>query len=301
MKLKNIALNEVYSRCKSEGLILRVGPFNFSIQSELKDVCNNLYLLYADFEVLDTDSIVDFSISVNRATGIRRWYKPQAFFYLDDKTPFLPLPLAQAFPFLEWGMNWCIAKHSNQYLMLHSAVLEKNNKAIILPAESGSGKSTLTAILAANGWRLLSDEMALVCTKTGELTPIARPISLKNESIDLVKMIIDKPVLSDIVADTNKGTISHLRASTDSVKNNQIKAKPAFIIFPKYVSESSQKIESRDKASAFMSVIENSFNYPLLAKTGFDTLTQLMKNVECFDFQYSQTQDALDFFNGLVK
>jgi hypothetical protein len=41
-------------------------------------------------------------------------------------------------------------------------VLERGGRALLLPAPSGSGKSTLCAGLAFNGWRLLSDELALL-------------------------------------------------------------------------------------------------------------------------------------------
>src|SRR3546814_15972535 len=81
---------------------------------------------------------------------------------------------------LEWGLNWCIGAHGHQFLIIHAAVIERNGLAAILPGAPGSGKSTLTACLVHNGWRLLSDEMALVSLQDGGLTALARPISLKN-------------------------------------------------------------------------------------------------------------------------
>src|SRR3546814_10587342 len=87
---------------------------------------------------------------------------------------------------LEWGLNWCIGAHGHQFLIIHAAVIARNGLAAILPGAPGSGKSTLTACLVHNGWRLLSDEMALVSLQDGGLTALARPISLKNRSIDLI-------------------------------------------------------------------------------------------------------------------
>ena len=40
--------------------------------------------------------------------------------------PFAPLPLDQAFPMLEWGLNWCVSAHCHQYLIFHAAVVEKS-------------------------------------------------------------------------------------------------------------------------------------------------------------------------------
>jgi serine kinase of HPr protein (carbohydrate metabolism regulator) len=51
-------------------------------------------------------------------------------------------------------------------------------KGVLLSAVSGSGKSTLSAELALNGWRLLSDELALIDSEV-KLVPLTRPVSLK--------------------------------------------------------------------------------------------------------------------------
>src|SRR3546814_17273791 len=75
--------------------------------------------------------------------------------------------LGQALPMLEWGLNWCIGAHGHQFLIIHAAVIERNGLAAILPGAPGSGKSTLTACLVHNGWRLLSDAMALVSLQGG--------------------------------------------------------------------------------------------------------------------------------------
>ena len=99
---------------------------------------------------------------------------------------FNPLPAEQAFPLLEWGLNWCVATQCHQYLILHAAVLERGGRALIMPAPPGSGKSTLCAALVARGWRLFSDELALIEIGGGQIVPLPRPISLKNESIDRI-------------------------------------------------------------------------------------------------------------------
>ena len=112
MKLKDLTLADAYQRSTHDGLKLAIGPFNFSITTNFKDVTKNLYRLYGHFDIAPVNQITDFEIAIKKPNNIRRWFKPQAFFYLDGKSPFLPLPAAQAFPLLEWGMNWCIAQHA---------------------------------------------------------------------------------------------------------------------------------------------------------------------------------------------
>lgn len=45
----------------------------------------------------------------------------------------------------------------------------------MLVGTTGAGKSTLCAALCADGWRLLSDEMALIEPDTGRLRGMGRP------------------------------------------------------------------------------------------------------------------------------
>ena len=80
---------------------------------------------------------------------------------------------------LEWGMNWCIASNAHQYFIMHSAMIEKNGQAILLPAPQGSGKSTLCAAMVNAGWRLFSDELGLIEPETLQAIPCTRPINLK--------------------------------------------------------------------------------------------------------------------------
>jgi ABC-type thiamine transport system ATPase subunit len=84
-------------------------------------------------------------------------------------------------------LNWCVAGHAHHYLMLHAAVLEKNGRAVVLPGDPGAGKSTLTAALMLDGWRLLSDEITLINRRRWTArTGLARPVSLKNASINII-------------------------------------------------------------------------------------------------------------------
>ncbi|TXL12561.1 hypothetical protein BMR05_15020 [Methylococcaceae bacterium HT4] len=87
-------------------------------------------------------------------------------------------------------MNWCISSQLNTYLIIHAAVIEKSGYAVIMPAPPGSGKSTLTASLIQEGWRLLSDELTIIDVQNACVVPFPRPVSLKNESIDIIILML---------------------------------------------------------------------------------------------------------------
>jgi HprK-related kinase A len=283
------------------GLTLRTGPFAFRIQSAEPAVARGLAALYAGFPLTPDEGLRDFHVRVDRVRGPRRWLRPQIDFRHDDQRPFKPLPADQAFAMLEWGMNWCIATRAHHYLLLHAAVLERHGKAVILPGEPGAGKSTLTAALMLSGWRLLSDEMTVIDRDDGLIAPLARPVSLKNRSIDLIRGRWPDAVFGEVARDTHKGTVSHLRPSADSVQRMAEKARAAHIVFPRWQAGAEPSLRPRSKADAFMHAASHAFNYSLLGRLGFELNAALVDACGCWDFRYADLDDALRVFEDLVR
>ena len=133
------------------GLRFRVGAFSIVARSSLPSVAEGIAAVYPDYPILENDAFIDFAVRVATPLGARAVVRPQVNFQFDGYQPFKPLPLPQAFPLLEWGLNWCAANHAHQYVISHAAVVEKSGRALILPGTPGSGKSTLCAALIQRG------------------------------------------------------------------------------------------------------------------------------------------------------
>lgn len=278
---------------------LQTGELLTRIKSSFTDVARSLHVLYAHHPYEVAPDFSDFHVEVSRPKNIRRWFRPQAEFLIDDDPPFEPLPRDQAPAFFEWGLNWSIAASCHQWFTLHAASLERYGNAVILPAPPGSGKSTLCAALALREWRLLSDELTLISPSTLEASALARPINLKNASIDVMRQFEPSCVWGPETYDTAKGRVTHLRPSASSVERMREKAVPRWIVFPRYVAGSSPQLTSRSKAQTFVHFAENAFNYSTLGATGFDVVSRLVDQCECFDFTYSQLDDALEVFDWI--
>jgi hypothetical protein len=301
MKLLQLSSAELQDRLRDSGIWLRTGPFSLRIRSRVPSVAEGLADLYGQFEVRDPrETFADFHVSVDAPTPLRRWVRPQVDFSFDGNLPFKPLPYDQAYPMLEWGLNWCVSMHAHQYLIIHAAVVEKNGGAAILPAPPGSGKSTLTAALVLSGWRLLSDELALIDRESGLIHPLPRPVSLKNQSIPLIQSFSAQAFINRPSHDTAKGTVAHMRPPKESVRRQHEPAQPAWVIFPKWAAGAATSLTPRSAAQTFMFLAQNAFNYSHLGADGFRVGTRLIDQVACYDFTYSQLDEAIRVFDRLA-
>jgi len=301
LNVSSLTATELARELKRGGIYLRMGAYVVHIRSPLPSVSHGIHLLYADYPLEAEAAFADFHVSVVQPKNLRRWIAPQVIFRFDNYVPFKPLPADQAYPLFEWGLNWCFSTQYHRHLVIHGAVVEKNGRALILPAPPGSGKSTLCAALVNRGWRLLSDELTLVTLDEIAIVPMCRPLSLKNESLQIIQNFEATATLGPPAYDTSKGTVGHMRAPTSSVVRSQEKALPAWVVFPKYEAGAHTQLDAHPKASAFMKIADNSFNYSMLGLRGFETVAQLIDRCDCYEFKYSNLDEAIALFNTLAE
>jgi len=277
----------------NERLSFRTGPFAVSLVTDYPPLFDYFALFYPDTVIDPGSAIHSFHVRVQRPRGVRRWWRPQIGFYVDEGSPFEPYPLDHAFPLFEWGLNWCIAMRAHQFLMLHSAVVERGGGALLLPALPGSGKSTLSAALALRGWRLLSDEFGLYDPKDRRLVPLPRAVPLKNESIALIRAFSRDACLGPVFPKTRKGDVAHLRPPGDSLVRQAETAAPRWIVFPRFQRGQTVELKAIPKSEAFVRLAQNSFNYAFLRGEGFDALTHLVQSCDCFSLAFASLDEAL--------
>ncbi len=251
-------MNDFSTQLGDRGLYIQTGPFCIHLQSSIGTVADGITRLYSEYPQFEEKDFADFHIHLDAVAGIRRMIRPQVQFSVDGYIPFKPLPLDQAFPMFEWGLNWCVA-----------------------------------------GWRLFSDELAMFCLRTRMLVPLPRPVNLKNNSINLIKNYAPEAIFGREVSDTNKGTVAHMKAPTESILRAAEGALSGWIIMPRYQEGAQPILESRPKAQTCMDLAQNSFNYSLLAEDGFLAISELIDKCDCYDFTYSQLDDAIKVFDEL--
>lgn len=292
-------------RLADPGLDMRCGPFQLRIRSEAPTLPQQLQSLYPGAEIAAPSSghPTDFQLSLFRPRGIRRLLQPQIEVFTDGDAPFEPFPLDHALPLLEWSLNWVIASHAHQYLMLHAGVVERGGRALLMPAFPGSGKSTFSAALMLRGWRLLSDEFALIRPADPDLrlNPLPRPIALKNRSIEVIRQFSDQAVLGPVFPNTRKGDVAHLMASLDSQHRDLQTVTPGWFVFVQYRTGAATEITPLAKGQAFLRVSGNSFNYRLQGARGFEAVAALVERCPAYVLTYSDLNDAVARIEALTR
>ena len=301
MRLIELGPDEVARRLCGPGLILQTGPLNLRVRSDVAAVIDALSYLYADYLVLEADTFCDASIEVVHAKGLRRWVRPQVHFRHDKAPVFEPMPADQATALVEWALNWAIGAHAHQFLILHAAAIERNGHAAVLPAPPGSGKSTLCAALIHRGWRLLSDELTLLSLADGNLFGPVRPVSLKNQSLDLIAAFAPEARFGSRTLGTAKGTLAHLRVARSHIDRAQEPASPGWIVFPRFVADAPASLAEMPKAQTVLRLSRNAFNSGVTGREGFIALSDLVTCSGCYEFSYGQLDDAVNVFDRLAN
>ena len=281
-------------------LILDTGPFRIGVRSSERGFVDLLGYFYRDVASHGGARVLDYDIRIFRPRSLRRWVRPQILFEIDCRRPFEPHPAENAFPMYEWSLNWCIATSAHRYLMLHAGTVAFGDRAMIFPGTPGSGKSTLSAALHLRGARLLSDEFGLVRPEKGDLLPMPRGIPLKNTSIEAILEFDPAAPLGPTYPKTRKGRVRHLRPSAESQRHQHEPATPRWLVFPKYQAGAKEALRPLDKSEAFRQLAFNCFNYRLLGETSFRAVAQLIRQMDCYTFTFSNLDRAVAQLSALA-
>ncbi|MEO5376466.1 MAG: HprK-related kinase A [Magnetococcus sp. DMHC-6] len=280
----------------------QIGPFLLQLHSSIPNLAAQIQLLYGEHPLLEPpwSEVADFHVRLTDGKWLRRWLQPQVIFQTDGPSPFAPFPQDHALPLFEWGVNFCIAARANQYLILHTASLAKGDQALILPGIPGSGKSTLAAALTLRGWRLLSDEFALVRPHDGQLLPLCRPIALKNASIEVIRAFDPAAILGPNFPKTRKGTVAHMKPPVASVHHMNQTARPAWVVCPRFQADTPLTLRPLPQAQGFLKIAANAFNYEILGNIGFKTVERIVAEATLYELTFGHLEEAVTAIETLT-
>jgi len=300
--LNDLSSLQLSRQFKDTGFVVNVGHFSTRINIKFANVRDDFSHIYGHYPLGEADTILHNRISVRGRNFFRQWIRPQAFVDTMMNDAFIPLPASLGMVALEMGLNWQIAIGCKHYLLFHSAVVEKDNFGIVMPAMSGSGKSTLAAGLSYRGWRLLSDEFGMVDVRDNQLVSYPRPVSLKNESIPVMKdWVGDDDCFSREFHGTPKGTICYLKAPQHSVDHMLDKASVKIIAMPVFNPDATPSIKPLTKTMAFFQLVMSSANYGDIGLQAFDAIGNIVDHAEIYEITYPNLDEGVKLVEELYQ
>ncbi|MEP6589993.1 MAG: hypothetical protein ABJC19_02315 [Gemmatimonadota bacterium] len=201
-----------------------------------------------------------------------------------------PFPAELILTHFEWAIHDSIAWALAPSLAFHAAVVaDGTGRGIALVASSGSGKSTLAAGMVSEGWYLVADEF-FVTAPSGQLMPMPGPITLKNESISVIRARGGPVLIGPSVQEPARGTLAHVRSTNPLPPDLSIRVEA--LIFPTFGQDQELQLSRVTAPHAFQQLMLQSQNLHLLGEPGFRLLS-VVARIPAWSLHFSTLDDGI--------
>ena len=247
MLIGELVREDLARSLRSEGIHLVTGAFTTHLSITVPHLVDEFADMYARYPFEAPPGVDDARLRIAERRPLRRGLRPHVRTWVNGEPLVGWVPSHRAFTALETSLNWSIVVGGSAPLILHAAVMERDGRALIMPAPSGSGKSTLCAALVLRGWRLFSDEATVFGFSDGLLYPNPRPVSLKNTSIDVIRAFQPGVRLSPVYHGTPKGDVAYMHAPEESIARAGEPAVPGLVVTPAYIAGRARHLLARHR------------------------------------------------------
>ena len=292
MLVGDVPRHDLVRRLRHEGVHLSTGAFTTHLRITFSSLADEFAEMYARYPLEEPPGIDDARVRVTLEGGPLRLGRRMAVAATETKT-MEAVPVERAFTAMETALNWSAASSEVAPLIVHSAVLERDGRALIMPAASGSGKSTLAAALAWRGWRLLSDEIAVFSFEDASLRPNPRPVSLKNRAVDVIAAFEPRASFSRLFRGTLKGDVAYMQPPSEAIVRAQEPAAPGLVVAPLYAEGAPTTLKQLDRVAGFRTLVDSSLNYASMLHTGFEMFTSVVERCGLYALTYSDLDSAI--------
>ncbi|MBO6881108.1 MULTISPECIES: hypothetical protein [Winogradskyella] len=179
-------------------------------------------------------------------------------------------------------------KESDWVGTFHGSTISDGTNTILFIGNSGKGKSTLCALLSANGYELLADDVSPMLAKDGHIYHNPSAISIKEGAFSVLQpLITDFENLPITVFNKNKGPLRYLPCDHPKKDNYPCKA----IIMVNYEADAKTNVEPASIKTILETLIPDSWlsRHPLHAEQFLDWL----KTVHLYQLTYSDTDSVI--------
>lgn len=192
---------------------------------------------------------------------------------------------------LEWLIN-----NFHDKIVVHAALLSKDEKGVAIVGPSLAGKSTLATALWKSGWSLMSDDLVFIDSKARTASPAPRRVSLRNGSRELV----GESAWSEIgntpsCVETEKGLFFHPHEVTGVEKKRTTPLSAIFFLARIDTALGNAEVRPVNAAKGALSLMPYAFNVRSLPFVeGLRRLTPVLDEVPAYDLGRGDLKAMVD-------
>jgi hypothetical protein len=200
-----------------------------------------------------------------------------------------------------YGALRITAYQSFPYLLaMHAAVVGDGRRTIVLPGLSGSGKSTLAATLLARGYRLFSDEVALL-SQYGSLVPIPLGLGLKEGSWPLLEGDYPALAATPVYSRRDGLLVRFLELGSISFAEGEAGRQSMHLCFPRFQPDAPAGLERLSPVYALRRLAETGYRVPGLSVESAERIVDWICGISCYSLTYSSTEEALRLLDSALN
>jgi len=169
----------------------------------------------------------------------------------------------------------------------HGSTIADGKNSILFIGESGKGKSTLCALLTANGFELVADDVSPMLGSDSHIYHNPSAISIKEGAFNVLRPLIPNfNSIPDVLFNKTKGVIKYVPCKNPAVSNYPCKA----IIMVNYSAGSDTKLELISIKEVLETLIPESWLSP--NPNHAETFLNWLSAIPVYKLTYSSTENV---------
>jgi len=187
---------------------------------------------------------------------------------------------------------------ASQQLMLHAGAVALEGQGILLCGGTGCGKSTLTALLAADGFDYLTDEVVAIPLSLDVMGGFARSIVLKADPDTLWQTLAGRRHAPQTLSLPNGTTwLAPHGLGAGSVRRQVL---PGLILFIRYLAGAPFEASALSPAESGFQLMQQLANARNLPRHGLSLVSVLAQRAPAYQVTYGQAADLIRWLRASV-
>lgn len=259
----------------------------FRVRSPSAEVARAVDFVYGEMRLEGAESAGGLKIEIQEAAGSST---PSYEVFFADELVFRASRMGDLLHQLDNELTIALEHAAPELFFVHAAALADGGMATLLVGDSGAGKSTTAYALAASGMSYLSDELAPIDPRAGDVLPYPRAICLKHAP--------PAPLTLPPEHLRTEWTL-HVRAR-DLLSHVASEAVPlGCVIFVRYsASHANAVLRPVSRGEAAIRFYRSALNQLAHPSLGLDDTLSLIRRAKCFELLAAGVEETVKAVRG---